>query len=86
MLLGFGRLLQRHHAISLKQFPHLKIHQEYKTVSLVVTTDLDREDIELHLDSLVSQFNRAAEYHVEEFPGTIDIWKITATHEGSVTI
>ena len=85
MLLGFGRLLHRHHAISLKRFPHLKIHQEYKTTSLVVTTDLDREDIELHLDALVSQFNRAAECHVERFPGT-DTWKITATHAGSVTI
>ena len=69
--------------IPLKDFPHLRIQQEYKTTDLVATGKCTNEDIELSLESLLySKFDREVDVQIEEFPGMIDTWKITAEPEG----
>ena len=79
----YGRIIDQSAIIPLKDFPYLRIQQEYKTTDLVATGKCTNEDIELSLESLLySKFDREVDVQIEEFRGMIDTWKITAESEG----
>ena len=69
--------------IPLKDFPDFQIRQECKTKDLIITGKFTKEDIELPLEKILyGKFDGEIDVHVEEFPGTSDIWRITTEPEG----
>ena len=82
-IIDYGRIIDESAMVPLKDYPHLRIQQEYKTTDLVAVAKCDNDDISLFLDNLLySKFDSEVDVQIEEFPGMIDTWKITAEPEG----
>lgn len=83
-VVDYGNIITKYRMVTLKDFPHLKIQQDFKTRELVAVGDgLSKLSIELPLESLLmKEFHAEMEVRAEEFPGTSNRWKISLKHEG----
>ena len=83
IILDYGALVSKHRLIPLKDFPLLKISQEYHCKNLIATGQLSKDAIELPLEDLLKRkLNRDVDVDAEDLPGTADTWKITTESEG----